>query len=105
MYYNTWKNIKKLSKNNKCKIPASTWNERFDLLDGSYSVSDDQDYLEYITKKHETVANHPPIKIYVNKIENRITFSIKTGYYEAMKLLRRTEKKMIKIKIVITCLI
>ena len=39
----------------------------------------------YIIKKHETVTNNPSIMIYVNKIENRITFKIKTGYY--LKLL------------------
>ena len=43
-------------------------------------VSDIQNYFEYIIKKHETVADNSPIKIYVNKT-NRITFRIKTGYY------------------------
>ena len=38
--------------NNKFKISASTWNEEFELPDGSYSVSDIQDYFEYIMKKH-----------------------------------------------------
>ena len=46
--YNTWKNIKKPYKNNKFKIPALTWNEEFELPDGSYSVSDIQDCFEYI---------------------------------------------------------
>ena len=40
-----------LYKNNKFKISAPTWNKEFELLDGSYSVSDIQDYLEYILKK------------------------------------------------------
>ena len=48
--YYTWKNIKKSYKNNKFKIPAPTWNEEFELPDGSYSVSDIQDYFEYILK-------------------------------------------------------
>ena len=52
MYY-TWKNIKKSCKNNKLKISAPTWNETFDLPDGSYSASDTQDYFEYILKKQE----------------------------------------------------
>ena len=41
--YYTWKNIKKSYKNNKFKISAPTWNEEFELPDGSYSVSDTQD--------------------------------------------------------------
>ena len=41
----TWKNIKKSYKNNNFKISAPTWNEKFDLPDGSYSVSDIRDYL------------------------------------------------------------
>ena len=50
--YNTWKKIKKSYKNNKFKISAPTWNEEFELPDGSYSISDIQDYFEYILKKH-----------------------------------------------------
>ena len=46
-----WKNIKKSYKNNKFKISATTWNEDFELTDGSYSISDIQDYFEYILKK------------------------------------------------------
>ena len=70
--------MEKIKKSYK-KISAPTWNEEFELSDGSYSVSDIQDYFHY--KKHETVTDNPPIKIYVNKIENRITFRIKTVYY------------------------
>ena len=70
-----------LYKNNKCKTSAVTWNEEFELPDGTYSASDIQEYFEYILKKHETVADNPSIMIYVNKIENRITFKLKTGYY------------------------
>ena len=65
---------------NKFKISAPTWNDEFDLSNGSYSVSDMQDYFEYIIKKHETIADNPPVQIYVNKIKNRIVFKIKTGY-------------------------
>ena len=79
--YYTWKNIKKLYKNNKFKISSPTWNGQFELPDGSYFVSDIQDYFEYILKNHETVTNNPLIMIFVNKIENRITFKIKTRYY------------------------
>ena len=52
--YCTYKNIKKPYKNNKFKILALTWNEEFELPDGSYSASDIQDYiLEYILKNME----------------------------------------------------
>ena len=54
-------------------------NEDFESADGSYSASDIQDYLEYILKKQREETDNPSIK--VNKIENRITFKIKTGYY------------------------
>ena len=67
--YYTWKNIKSAYSNNKFKISAPTWNDEFDLLDGSYSVSDIQDYFEYIIKKHETIPDNPPIQIYTNKIK------------------------------------
>ena len=98
------KNIKKSYKNNKFKISAPTWNKEFELPDGSYYVSDIQDYFKYIFKKHETATDNPSIMIYVNKIENRITFKIKTGYYlefltpETMKLFGTTESKITKDK-------
>ena len=76
--YYTWENFKSEYNNNKCKISAPTWNDKFNLPNGSYSVSDIQDYFEYIIKKHETIADNPPVQIYVNKIENRIVFKIKT---------------------------
>ena len=44
--YYTWKNIKSAYNNNKFKISAPTWNDKFDLPDGSYSISDIQDYSE-----------------------------------------------------------
>ena len=59
--YYTWKNIKFAYKNNRFKISAPTWNDKFDLPDESYSVSDIQDYFEYIIKKHETIADNPPV--------------------------------------------
>ena len=96
--YYTWKNIKSKYKNNKFKISAPTWNDTFDLPDGSYSISDIQDYFEFIIKKHETLTENPPIQIYPNKIKNRIVFKIKTGYKlelltpETMRLLGNTKK-------------
>ena len=95
--YHTWKNIKSSYNNNRFKISAPTWNEGFELPNGSYSISDIHDYFEYILKEHGENVNNPLIRIYVNKIENRITFQIKTGYYlelltpETMKLLGSTE--------------
>ena len=49
--YYTWKNIKKLYKNNEFKVSAPTWNEEFQLHDGSCSVSDIQYYFQYILKR------------------------------------------------------
>ena len=49
--YYTWKNIKSSCNNNKFKIYTPTWSEEFELPDGSYSISDIQDYFEYILKK------------------------------------------------------
>ena len=93
--YYTWKNIK--SAHNKFKIYAPTWNDEFDLSDGLYSVSDIQDYFEYIIKK-QTIIDNLPIQMYINKIKNRVVFKIKTSYKlellskEMMKLLGSTEK-------------
>ena len=90
--------------NKKFKISALTWNETFDLPDGSYSVDDIQDYFEFIIKKHETLTDNPPVKIYPNKIKNRIVFKIKTGYKlelltrETMKFLGSTNKVVAKDK-------
>ena len=43
--YYTWKIIKSSYNNNKFKISAPTWNNKFELLDGSYSISNIQDYF------------------------------------------------------------
>ena len=79
-------------------------NDKFELPDGSNSVSDIQDYFEYILKKHGENTDKPSVQIYVNKIENRVTFKIKNGYSlelltpETMKLLGSTENKITKDK-------
>ena len=68
------------------------------MSDGSYSVSDIQDYYESIIKKHETMTNNPLMQIYVNRIKNKIIFKIKADYklellsHETMKLLASTKK-------------
>ena len=102
--YYTSKNIKSEYNNNKFKISAPTWNDTFDLPDGSYSIADIQDYFEFIITKHETLTENPPVQIYPNKIKSRIAFKIKTGYKlalltpETMKLLRSTKKHVDKDK-------
>ena len=75
--YYTWKNMKSSYNNNKSKISAPTWNDKFELPDRLYSVSDTQDYFEYILKKHGENINNTSIKIYLNNIENRIKFKLK----------------------------
>ena len=65
--YYTWKNIKN--------------SYQFELPDGSYSISDIQGYFEYILKTHGEKTVNPSIRIYINKIENRIKFKIKTRYF------------------------
>ena len=67
--YYTWKNIKSEYNNNKFKISAPTWNETFDLPDGSYSIADIQDYFEFIIKKHVTLTGNPSVQMYSNKIK------------------------------------
>ena len=96
--------MKKSYKNNNFKIKAPTWDEEFELPDGSYPVSVIQGYFKYILKKHETVTDNPSLRIYVNKIESRITFKIKIGCHlelltpETMKLLGSTKRKIAKNK-------
>ena len=103
--YYTWKNIKSSYNNNIFKISAPTWNDKFEVPDGSYSVSNIQDYFEYILEKHGENVDKLSVQIYVNKIENRIKFKIKDGYSlklltsETMKLLGSTESKITKDKI------
>ena len=77
------------------------WNEKLELPDGSYSVSDIQDQCDYIMKS-DTFTDNPPIIKYINKIENRITFKTKKSYYlsyylellmpETMKLFGSTKR-------------
>ena len=102
--YYTWKNIKSSYENNKFKISSTIWSDEFELPDRSYSISDIQDYVEYILKKHSERVDNPSIRIHVNKIENKVTFKIKNGYYlelltpETMRLLGSTESKITKDK-------
>ena len=85
--------------NNKFKISVPTWNDEFNLPNGSDSVSDIRDYFRYVIKKHEAIVDNPSVQIYVNKIKNRIVFKIKTGYKlelfseERMQLLGSSKKR------------
>ena len=93
--YYTSENIISAYDNNKFKISAPTWNDEFDLSDGSYSISDIHEYFLYITKKDETITNNPQIQIYTNKIKNHIVFKIQTGYkWELLSLIKIKSVKM-----------
>ena len=97
--YYTWKNIKISFNNSKFKISAPTWDDKFELHDGSYSVSNIQDYFEYILEKHVEDIDEPSVQMYANEIENRITFKIKNGYNLELltpetKLLGSTKNKI-----------
>ena len=102
--YYTSKNMKNSYNNNKFKVSAPTWKDKFELPDGLYSVSDIKDYFEYILKKHGEDIDKLSIQIYVKKIENRVTFKIKNGYSlelvtpETMKSCGSTENKITKDK-------
>ena len=102
MYLLHKENIKSSYNNNKFRISALTWNDKFELQDGSYTVPDIQNYFECILRKHDEKIDNLSIRIYVNKIENRITFKIKLGHYfelltpETIKLLGSTKNKTTK---------
>ena len=89
-------------KNNNFKILVPMWKDKFKLPDESFSVLDIKGCFEYIIKKHGEETDNPPIKMYVKKIENMITFKIKKGYYlepfmpETIKLLESTRNKITK---------
>ena len=98
------KNIRKKFKNNKLKIIAPKWNDEFELSDGFYSVSDIQDYIDYMIKKHETLTTISPTHVYINRIHNRLVIKIKDGYKlelqtpETMKLFGSTKELIGKTK-------
>ena len=102
--YYTQKNIKLEYNNNKFEISAPTWNDTFDLRDGSYSIADIQDSFEFIIKRHETLTENLLIQICLNKIKNKTVFKIKTGFKletltpETMRLLGSAKKDVDKDK-------
>ena len=96
LVFTVHRKTKKSYNNNEFKISGPTWNDAFELPDGSYSISDIQDHFEYILKKHNEKIDNPLIRTYVNKTE----IKIKTRYYlqlltlETMKLLGSTKNKI-----------
>ena len=91
--YYTWKNVKSDYNNSKFKISAPTWNDTFDVPDGSYSIAALQNCFEYIIKKHETIAKVSPVLIYINETNNIIVFKITSGY--KLELLSKETKKLL----------
>ena len=91
-------NIRKQDKNNKLYIIAPTWNDEFELPDGSYSVWDIQEYIKYIIKKHGILITISPIHVYINRVNSRLVFKTKDGYKlelqtpETIKLFTSTQK-------------
>ena len=73
------KNKRKRYTYNKPKLIAPTRNDKFELPDGCYFLSDIQDYIEYIIKKHEKLTSISPTYVYINGINNRLVFKIKDG--------------------------
>ena len=77
-----------------------------DLLDGSYFKLNIEVCFDYIVKNFETESDDVSIRIYVKKIEKRITFKIMTRYYldlltpETLKLLGSLEIKMVKMYLI-----
>ena len=86
--YYTWKNIRKQHKNNKLKLITPTWNDEFELPDGSYSVSDIHDFIEFSTKKYKTLTTVPPIHVYINRINNRFMSKIKDDISQNYRCLK-----------------
>ena len=82
--YYTWHNIKEQYNNNKCRLSGPIWSEDVTLPNGSYEISRIQNYfLDEVIKKHEPNVKsneQSPILIYANRILNRVSFRIKTGY-------------------------
>ena len=71
--YYIWKNIKRSYNNNKFKISARAWNDKFELPDGSHSVSDIS-RLFWVLREN---TDKKSIRIYINSIENIATFKIR----------------------------
>lgn len=88
--YYTWRNITKNYNNGKFKINTPTWKEEFTLPDGSYSISDIDEYFQLIFNKHKTKKT---VFIYADSVENRVTFKIEEG--SSLELLTDETKKLL----------
>ena len=93
---------KKSYKSNKFKISVTAWVEECELSDGSYSILDTKDCYKYIVKKQVKLAGKPSLQTNINKIQKRVTFKIKFGYYlklltvETRNIFGSTEQKITK---------
>ena len=80
----TWYTINEQYNNNRFRLSGPTWSEDVTIPDGSYEISQIQNYfLDEVIKKHESNVNsneESPILIYANRILNRVSFRIKTSY-------------------------
>ena len=91
-------------RNNKFKILGATWDKEFELTGGFYSVSGIHNCFEYITKKNEILTDDTSNEIYINQIQNKITFKIKSVYYlelltpKTIKLLGNNQRQITKYK-------
>ena len=101
--YYTWKNIRSAYNNNKFKVSVPTWNDEFELPDGSYSISDIQAYFEFIIKNSSFgwKSSHTNLP---QQNQKQYRFKVKTGYKlellspETMKLLESAKKYVDKDK-------
>ena len=85
---------------NKFKTSTPTWSDEFKLPDGSYLISDIQDYFEYILKKHNENIENPSIRYMQIKLKIELHLKLKKLYFlelltpETMTLLGSTESKI-----------
>ena len=102
--YYRWKNTRKQYNHNKLKIIAPTWNGECEVPGGFYSMSDTQDYIKRIIKKHGKLAIIPPIHVYISRVNKRLVFETKGGYNlglqtpETLQIFGSTTKLIDKIK-------
>ena len=93
----TWYNIKEQYNNNKFRLSGPAWSEDVTIPDGSYEISQIQSYFpDEVIKKHESNVKsneQSPILIYANRILNRVSFRIKTGY--KLKLLTNETMRLL----------
>ena len=75
---------------------AATQKDKFELADGSYSVPDIQDFIEYIIKKYETLPINPLIHTYLSRVTNGLVFKIKDGYKLELQTPETTKLKYAK---------